>query len=189
VKYSYLVHIPSKISPSLNQSDSNGKSHADILNNCSFLHKLDVYCAGYRNDSAFCCVDCHRVITRHSNEPNRNMANEIQQNEWDNQPSEFRNIEGPYKHIFFLLLCILPPTSIYNLLLGAYELLTTLSLLFVVPLPVRTPCISLYTISSKAMSSQLAALALWLQYNSCDTVCAGTGTVSGHVQIYCRVLG
>jgi len=79
--------------------------------------------------------------------------------------------------------------SIYNLLLCSYEFLTTLSLIFAVPLPVRTPCISRYTISNKTMSSQLAALALRLQCHSCDTVCAGTGTVSGHVQIYCSVLG
>jgi len=61
-------------------------------------------------------------------------------------------------------------------------------LLFAVPKPVRTPCISRYTISSKAMSSQLPALAVRLQCHSCDTVCAGTGTVGRHVQICCGVL-
>jgi len=62
-------------------------------------------------------------------------------------------------------------------------------LLSAVPLPVRTLCISRYIISSKAMSSQLPPLALRLQCHSCDTVCAGTGTVSRHVQIDCCVFG
>jgi hypothetical protein len=56
-------------------------------------------------------------------------------------------------------------------------------LLFAVPLP----CISRYIISNKAMSSQLPALVVRLQCLSCDTLCAGTGTVSRHVQIYCSV--
>jgi len=43
VKYSYLEHILGKMSLSLNQSDSNGKSHSDAVNIYSFLHTLDVY--------------------------------------------------------------------------------------------------------------------------------------------------
>ena len=57
-------------------------------------------------------------------------------------------------------------------------------MLFDVPLPDQTPCISRYIISSKMMSSQLPALALRFQYLRCETVCAGNGTVRRHIQIY-----
>jgi len=46
------------MSPSLNQSDSNVKSHTDVDNICSFLNTLNVYCACYISDSA---VLLHRV--------------------------------------------------------------------------------------------------------------------------------
>jgi hypothetical protein len=65
--------------------------------------------------------------------------------------------------LFFLLRCIFWPRIIYYPLLCAYKFSRHSQFLFAVPLPVRTPCISRYTISNKAMTSQLPALALRLQ--------------------------
>ena len=59
------------MSLSLNQSQSNGKSHSDAANIYSFLHTLDVYCAGYINDSA---VFLHRVPS--------DFDKAFQRNEW-----------------------------------------------------------------------------------------------------------
>jgi len=42
----------------------------------------------------FSCIECHPVLIRHSNETNRNMAYESQQNERDKQPSELSKIDA-----------------------------------------------------------------------------------------------
>jgi hypothetical protein len=56
---------------------------------------------------------CRRFITINSYESDKSVTHENQQNDYDNQPSELRNIDGIYDQIFLLLQCILPPTSIY----------------------------------------------------------------------------
>jgi len=148
----------------------------------------------------FCCIEGHRVITRHCNEPNRNMADKSQQNECDNQPSEFHNVDGFYKHIFFVLLCILHQQIFIifcevpmNFLRHTHCYLLS-HCQFEHPVYLSTPSEAKrslhsyqhlhcdYSTTAVTLSVlelvQLAALALRLQYHSCDTVCAGTGTVS-----------
>jgi len=42
----------------------------------------------------FSCTNSYRVIITLSNEPNRNMAEKIQESECDKHPSELRKIDG-----------------------------------------------------------------------------------------------